>query len=273
MKPFPIPVVAEPAFLQEEEPFHVITSPGEMPVFRAPARRSPATPADERAARAALSGFLEGLRRHLQDAEPPPVLDLDALDPGCARVIDETLGEGEVSARVEGVLDVQETAFPGLWRVRELGAGPLGRLEAGPIPAAVRAAARGAVAVEIPPPPPGLMNAPALIPEILDRAARFRRSGETHVINFTLLPMTPEDLSYLDVLLGRGGLSVLSRGYGNCRVTATALDGVWWVQYFNASDALILNTLEITAIPEAVPPEDLADTLERLSDCLEALES
>lgn len=117
------------------------------------------------------------------------------------------------------------------------------------------------------------MNAPALLAEIADRAARYRVDADPHVINLTLLPVTPEDLAYLDAALGRSGVNLLSRGYGNCRITATRLDGVWWVQYFNASDKLILNTLEITDLPEAAlaAPEDIADTIERLADCLASL--
>lgn len=277
MKPFPIPVLSESPFPEEEtEPLQAIVSPGEMAVFRMPVRHAPARREDE----AAAAGLLEDLLARLRDYHPGdpdyPRLDLEGLPPGVVRLLNETLGEGEVSARLGNHTEVQETAFAGLWRVRRRGPDgePTGdRLEACPIPDAVRRAARGARRVAVPAPPPELMNAPALLAEIQDRAVRLRARGETHVINFSLLPMSPEDLAYLDLALGRGRVSLLSRGYGNCRITATALDGVWWVQYFNAADTLILNTLEITALPEAAlaAPEDLADSRERLAECLKAL--
>jgi len=278
MKPFPIPVVGE--FLlaaEDEEPLQAIESPGEMPVFRIPFRSIPAEPEHEKAACETIGRLLAAMRNWRFGDPGYPRLDLSGLTPGCVRVLTETLGVGEVSAKLGNLAKVQETAFAGVWRILIYGPDgePLGdRLEACAIPDLVRERAQGASTVEVPPPPAGLMNAPALVTEIVDRAARFRAGGGTHVINLTLLPMTPEDLEYLDAVLGRGGVSLLSRGYGNCRITATNLQGVWWVQYFNASDTLILNTLEITGIPEAAlaAPEDIADSIERLAEYLRVLE-
>ena len=92
-----------------------------------------------------------------------------------------------------------------------------------------------------------------------------------HVINLSLLPHTEEDLTFLDALLGRSGLTVLSRGYGNCRIMATATRDTWWVQYYNSQDAMILNSIEIGGVPEVAcaAPEDIADSAERLHEILE----
>lgn len=274
MKPFPIPVIAELPFTQEDEPALIVDRPGDMAVFRMPARGL-ADPADEQVTADVIEGLLARLRTWTFGAPDYPRLELGGLGPGCLRVLHETLGEGEVSGRLSPDSLIQETAFAGLWWVREPAAdGTLvQRLEACPLPDVVRTAARGRTQIEAPPPNAGLMNAPALLAEIADRAARYRVDADPHVINLTLLPVTPEDLAYLDAALGRSGVNLLSRGYGNCRITATRLDGVWWVQYFNASDKLILNTLEITDLPEAAlaAPEDIADTIERLADCLASL--
>ena len=64
------------------------------------------------------------------------------------------------------------------------------------------------------------------------------------MVNLTLLPHTEEDLVWLDAALGEGSVTILSRGYGNCRVRATALPFVWRVQFFNAMDTLILDTFD-----------------------------
>ena len=73
--------------------------------------------------------------------------------------------------------------------------------------------------------------------------------------------------------LGQGSVDILSRGYGNCRVTALALPGSWRVQFFNSMDALILDTFEVTDIPEVAiaAAEDLADSSERLREVREAI--
>ena len=66
-------------------------------------------------------------------------------------------------------------------------------------------------------------------------------------------------------------MSILSRGYGNCRVTSTRLAHVWWVQYFNSMDTLILNTIEVVALPEVAlaAPEDLRESHQRLVELVQ----
>lgn len=119
------------------------------------------------------------------------------------------------------------------------------------------------------PPAPGVINAPALLAEIAAQAAR--PPGDAHVINLSLLPFGPEDAAWLDERLGRGDVTLLSRGYGNCRITATGIARVWWVQYFNSQDALILNTIEISDVPEVAraSSEDLRDSAERLAEVID----
>ena len=94
-----------------------------------------------------------------------------------------------------------------------------------------------------------------------------------HVINLTLLPHTEADLDWLAEALGTGSVTILSRGYGNCRITATALPHVWRVQYFNSMDTLILDTFEVSGLPEVAcaAPEDLADSAARLRTVIEAI--
>ena len=104
-------------------------------------------------------------------------------------------------------------------------------------------------------------------------SAGYRPDDPVHCINLTLLPHTEEDLAWLEAALGTGSVEILSRGYGNCRVTATATPQVWRVQFFNSMDTSILDTYEVTAVPEVVlaATEDLADSGERLLEVLEAI--
>jgi hydrogenase-1 operon protein HyaF len=188
------------------------------------------------------------------------------------------LGDGEVSIQVKGprTLHVQESVFTGLWRVVELdGAGRLAAdwLEAAPLPAAVLAAARdGArdslLPVEI---PAGAMNSPALLLELQGQLKARRPGAPPHVLNLTLFPMTPEDHQVLERALPVGDVAIISRGFGNCRVTSTAARGIWRVQYFNSMNTLILNTIEVVDVPEVAlaAPEDLDDTRERLAELID----
>jgi hydrogenase-1 operon protein HyaF len=91
-----------------------------------------------------------------------------------------------------------------------------------------------------------------------------------HAINLSLLPHTEEDLALLDSHLGRGPVHILSRGYGNCRISSTATRHVWWVRYYNSQDTLILNSLEVADVPDVAlaSPEDLEDSAQRLAEIL-----
>jgi len=190
-------------------------------------------------------------------------------------LVDQVLGEGEVSAQVTGeggILGIQESVFAGVWRLlgKDRDGGVFAdRVEVGEVPAAVRlAGSSGSAAPKALPVTAGVINAPALLAEIAEQAVR--PSAPTHVINLSLLPFGPEDGAWLDLCLGRGPVTLLSRGYGNCRVTATGVARVWWVQYFNSQDALILNTIEVTQVPEVACAAalDLEDSAERLEEVI-----
>ena len=69
-------------------------------------------------------------------------------------------------------------------------------------------------------------------------------------------------------------MAILSRGYGNCRVTACAQPHVWKVQFFNSMDTLILDTYEVCEIPEVAVAavEDLEDSATRIRDVIGAIQ-
>ncbi len=205
----------------------------------------------------------------------PVSFDLSALDVANRALMAETLGQGEVSLRARGVpaVAVQESVFAGVWVLKAEG---IDRVEVAPVPqlALTRAfhAQRPAIGA-LAPRAPGVVNAPALLAELMDKSLSWRSPGDLHVVNLTLLPHTEEDLLWLDQALGEGSVTILSRGYGNCRITATAQDRLWRVQFFNSMDVLILDTFEVTAMPEEVlaAPEDLADSAGRIREVLGAI--
>jgi hydrogenase-1 operon protein HyaF len=119
--------------------------------------------------------------------------------------------------------------------------------------------------------PPGVLNARSVMVELADQVAAYAPGSEPHVVNLTLLPQSPEDLEYLEQRLGQGGITILSRGYGNCRISSTGVSSLWWVQYFNSEDTMILNTIEVVDVPVAACAslEDIGDSAERLTEILE----
>lgn len=278
MQPVHIPIrslMPEPTDAVEYMPMPREMSTFEMP--RLPEPGSDAELGDLLVARDVLEVFLGHMARWLAEGGELPALDLVGLPAGALRVLNETLGEGEVSAIVEAghEIRVQETVFSGVWREQHIRGTQLlhDYLLGAPIPPVV-----GALAVEGASPrlrslplPPAAMNVPALVNEL--QAAMDRAGADTpaHVINLTLLPLSPEDAAHLDALLEGGSVVVLSRGFGSCRISSTAARHVWRVQYFNNMQTLILNTIEVVTMPEVAlaAHEDLAETHGRLADLVQ----
>ncbi len=225
---------------------------------------------------AALDGVLSALERYNKDA-PAEIVDLSDLSAENLELINQVLGEGEVSVVAGTTVQAQEAVLAGVWRVRVTdNSGSLLRdlIEVAAFSATVKKAAFVGASDQIDIPAefaPNVFNAPPLLPEINEHIPKAVAGALPHVINLSLLPHTPEDLECLNDLLGRGDITILSRGYGNCRITSTQTKNVWWVQFYNSQDAMILNSIEITAMPEVAiaAPEDISDSAERLREILE----
>jgi hydrogenase-1 operon protein HyaF len=199
-------------------------------------------------------------------------------------LVNQVLGEGEVSARVLPALEgsrevqVQESVFAGVWRVSALAEGRvvMDHLEVGAVPQVLREAAaadaEGFTPPALPAPlPPEVMSAAQILAEIEDASRAWRPGREPHVVNLTLLPVSPMDIALIDHRVGTGRVLVLSRGYGNCRITNTRMPNCWRVVYYNSQDTVILNTVEITDMPQAAcaADDDLRDSHERLQEVLQ----
>ncbi|MBK1721024.1 hydrogenase expression/formation protein [Thiocystis violacea] len=238
----------------------------------------------------AAGAYPEGIRllerllvqlRSFRVLEPSRVLDILTLPEQDRALVTQALGEGEVSIRLttDATLRAQETRLAGVWRIQESDAS--GRalrdeLEVAEIPSRVRDVAfKGAATAAIGERElaEGVLTGRSILTELNEHAAAWRFGDLPHVVNLTLLPHTPEDLEYLTAKLGLGPLTILSRGYGNCRISATGLRHCWWVQHFNSDDRLILNSIEVVDVPSAAlaAQEDIDDSAERLAEILEAV--
>jgi len=183
----------------------------------------------------------------------------------------EVLGEGEVVVHDTAIGVIRETRLPGVWcHLDGDGLHPV-RLEVGERPTLSRKD------IDSPGPEPrfartpeDLMNGPAVLAEIAQQQATYRSGGEAHAVNLSRLPLTPGDQAFLAERLGEGDVTIRVRGYGETRITAARLPNVWWVRHYNASDQLLLDTVEVSDFPSVAraTPEDLADSAARLSDLL-----
>lgn len=275
MRPFPISVVTMGPGSQGEEAPEYLPMPKGMETFSAPSLPYDAPPDVVVRAERLLRFFVDGAAE--VGFAGGAKLDLLGLDAPVREVINQSMGFGEVSAFTTAPEHwrVQETAFAGLWRVLKVaddGAMLVDRLETGVVPAVLIDAMRATTTADLPAPvyPAGTMNAPALIEELRQQAAAWQPGDAAHIINLTLLPVSDADLDTLYNWLGHREVSILSRGYGNCRITSTRLKNVWWVQYFNSMDTLILNSIEVIGMPEVAlaSDEDFSDSIERLREYL-----
>jgi hydrogenase-1 operon protein HyaF len=283
MKDFPIPVVAigiGPGSQPEEETLDYLPMPQGMETFRAPVLPEPEDVAECHQARRALREALAQLER-VRHGGANLGVDLTGLPAADLQLINQVLGEGEVSAVVSGgdsgyELRVQESVFAGVWRVvcSVNGMVSSDTIELGAVPQALKTAAledvlptvlrwQGAL-------PPNVQNAPTLLAEIEDQWRVWRTGQPAHVVNLTLLPMSVEDIGFLDHHLGTGRVVILSRGYGNCRITNTRMPNCWRVVYYNSQDLVILNTVEVVELPDVAQAarEDLDDSHDRLTEVL-----
>ena len=278
---FPIPVVAFGAGSQPvDEELEYVRMPGAEPL-RTPVPPEDAAADDMAVAADLVERLIEAMRRHHPgNGTPPPRFSLKGIAPGALSALNESLGQGEVSAKVDAPAGgsgwrIQETAFPGVWRVvRENARGHLVEdlLEAGDVPAAVKEATAPASGARLEPDvlPPNVVNARSIVEELRHHAAGYRPGKAAHVVNLTLLPFGPADHAGLDGLLGEGPVTILSRGFGNCRITSTRARNVWRVRFYNTMSTLILDTLEVVDIPEAARAarEDYEDSVARLGELL-----
>ena len=226
-----------------------------------------------------LAGLARGLEAQRADA-PSTRIALDHLDPARLAALDRLLGRGEVRASVLGQPELhwQESMFTGLWRLRVMDPqrGCIGQaLELGAVPDVLREAARAACDLRALPEPGSIArdvgNAAHLLAEVFERSRACARGAPGQVFNLDLLPLGPADHAWLVEVLGSGPVVVVSEGYGATRMRSTRLADTWWVQYYTSSDALILNTLEVAAIPAVAcaADDDLAESATRLRALLD----
>jgi hydrogenase-1 operon protein HyaF len=212
---------------------------------------------------------------------PSQAFRLDNFTAMERKLVADVFGEGEVSGVVAlpdgSVAQIQESVLAGLWRIRldsSSEEAPQEYVEVAAIPELVVRAAGDLTAPDfsLGTPPAGAMNVMPVLAEIRERAQAYQPGERSQIINFTLLPMSPADMTFLQETLRNGPIQLVSRGYGTCRVLATGTRNVWSVQFFNSMDTIILDTLEVGGVPTVAiaADEDFEDSAERLIEIREA---
>lgn len=274
IKDIPVRVLGPGSQPDDGEALSYMPMPSDMQRFAWPHTPDPEDVAELQAARDTMLWLRSALAA---EVDVQQLANLAALDDASRELVNQILGEGEVSVTCNGPVRsrTQESVLAGVWRT--LYEDPEGRivadiLEVADVPHVVRqpdprvrpidAGADGV--------PDDVMNALPILTELESSVATYREAGTPHVINLTLLPLSDADVTFLDERLGRGAVDILSRAYGKCQVICTLTPDVWWVRYYNSMGTLILNTLEVIEVPQVVcaAPEDIRDSGKRLEDIL-----
>ncbi|WP_027852278.1 hydrogenase expression/formation protein [Marinobacterium litorale] len=271
-----------PGSKSEDDGLSYMPMPKEMHTFEPPRLPEPEELSQAPGAMVLLGRVQEALDQY-RPGQAVEVIELDSLDEAEKALLYQVLGEGEVALQIIGDHPVraQETVLAGLWWLQKLdqaGAVVSQWLEVADVPQCARDNAfpsSDVPVIELDQLPLGVLNAGPVLVELLDVARKHQQEARElpHVINLSLLPFAPEDHQFLGEKLGQGQVVILSRGYGNCRISATAIAGIWRVQYYNSTDQLILDTLEVIDIPQVAcaAREDLEDSAERLREMREVL--
>lgn len=254
--------------------------PNNMAKYVRPPMPEPADVLHLDGARATMRWLRRALAAYGTAAEPM-LANLTALDPESRELVNQILGEGEVSVCYtgtdigDGKARTQESVLAGVWRTFYFDRDErvsADFLEVASVPRLARPAGERGQTIDTSDAdaPPEIMNALPILVELKSHLERYQANGVASVINLTLLPLSESDAEFLDARLGRGPVDVLSRAYGKCQVVSTATANVWWVRYYNSMNTLILNTLEVVDVPQIVSaaPEDLADSRVRLDEIL-----
>lgn len=263
----------------EDGDLHYLQMPNDMQTYHQPILPEPEDVADIGAGKKVLETVLIALRGY-QCGDPSTAISVGHLDADNLDFVNQALGEGEVSTTMDGLSPskAQESVLAGVWRVQHFdGFGQLRHdsIEVGEVPSMVSDVSRilpdAPLDTRFDPADHAIQNSPAVLVELEDRLRNYRSGDPAHTVNLTLLPLTEGDVMLLGKRLGVGPVTVLSRGYGNCRIGSTAFPNLWWIKYFNSQDVLILNTIEVVDVPSVAlaAPEDILDSAERLNEILE----
>lgn len=279
IKDIPVTILGHGSQTASEDGKSLLTidMPGDIATYQKPRMPEPQAVTDLDGARATMFWLRDTLRAY-DPAGQPKLANLSALDEENRDLVNQILGEGEVSVKFDGSVTArsQEAVLAGVWRTLYVDGDDTvlyDILEVAGVPHTVRTTeGRTEAAVDVADDAPaGMDNVLAILSELQSARKSYGESQQPYSINLTLLPLSDDEIEFLDAHLGRGPVDVLSRAYGNCQVISTAIANTWWVRYFNSMGTLILNTLEIVDVPNVVAAadEDISDSAERLEQLLE----
>ena len=100
----------------------------------------------------------------------------------------------------------------------------------------------------------------AILAELATLLEQLVESQTPAAIDLRSLPMSPQDRTELERVLGDGEVQATVKADGLSSIRETRFSGIWWVTHCNAQGESIAELLEVTRVPEmlASAPDEIA---------------
>ncbi len=244
---------------------------------------APKTPELTLALEQILGALGKALETVVADYGRTEIFSLENISSGELARLVSLLGEGEISGKIEpapddreGTIHIRESVYPGIWLI---GHRPPG--SEGVVLSSIEIGRAPRILVRNPEPAPslplngadltdqeyvrikpGLMNAPSLLEETVYHLGTYLPDRKSHRIFLNKLPLSEGDAEWIDKVCSGGHISLVSKGYGDCRILSTQVPGLWRVLYKNPEGVPLLDALCVTELPDeiAATPEDLVQS-------------
>ncbi len=115
----------------------------------------------------------------------------------------------------------------------------------------------------------GVMNAPAILKELLQALKDLYEKGETHIIYINKLPMTEQDRELLLDTLGKGNVRIHIDSHTQpVEYWETGVYGIWVGVIYDRERKPTLETVEVTFFPELAKSqrEDIEESIRVLEE-------
>lgn len=119
-----------------------------------------------------------------------------------------------------------------------------------------------------------LMNAPAILMELVQALKDLYEKGEEHIIYINKLPLTEEDREVLLDVLGEGQVRIsLSSKVQPVEWRETGISGIWIGVFYDRDNKPILETIEVCHFPQLAKAqrEDIEESIRVLKERIEAI--
>ena len=108
----------------------------------------------------------------------------------------------------------------------------------------------------------------AILTEIVTLLERLARGQNPAAIDLRSLPMSREDRTELQRVLGEGEVTATVAAQGVSIIRETRISGLWWVEHRDSRGDLIAELLEVARIPEILvtAPDEIAASARTLRE-------